>query len=238
MDRKALSQSVSKSSSFVGEKTMALPMPKYIAKLSISTAPITFEWDDANPSGAFSGEVPSLENKVAKLPKRVIAGLAVASAEWVVFRLSESGETSLPLQYIEAAWAAIVDWGYLVGTGLPSDVGWSGPRRGPLWKAIHHLRNLMVDAPKMRPIAYKVVSISNLAEYVLPDSKHFKKWRKVVLDRLLSLYPLDPNDKLGPAVPREAYDPDFDFKIEMTDDLIAKYLQSLDFPKNPYLKKT
>jgi hypothetical protein len=216
---------------------MPLSIPKYIAELSISTAPLTYEWDDANPSAAYADEVPSLENKIAKLPKRIIAGLAAASSEWVVFRLIESGETSLPLQYIEAAWAAIVDWAYLAGSGLPSDVAWSGPYRGPLWVAIDDLSDIMKDAQKMRPIAYSAVCISNLAEYVLPDAKPFKKWRKAVLDRLLALYPLDPNDKMGPPVPREAYDPNFDFKIEMANDFLARYIENLDFSANPYLKK-
>jgi hypothetical protein len=219
------------------EGEMALSIPAYMSTASFSQTPIKFEWNDVSPARAFGNENISLEKKIAALSIRAITGLAAAFDEWVVFRLAGRSDSSLPLYFIEAAWAAVVDWQYIGSTNIPPRDEWRGPERGPVRAGMLLLSKVLGKAPSLGLIDYDTVCISNLAEHVLPDTGEFRKWRKAVLDRLSKLYPVNPDDKLGAPIPREAYDPTFDFKIEMTDDLVGKYIQSLDFSKNPYLTK-
>jgi hypothetical protein len=43
-------------------------------------------------------------------------------------------------------------------------------------------------------------------------------------------------ERRGPFVVRETLDPSFDYKIEMTEKLVAAYLQAVDYQKNPLLR--
>jgi hypothetical protein len=216
---------------------MALPIPKYISGPVGSSASLEYEWNDAFPARAYADEVVPLENKIAKLQFRAVLGLAAAFGEWTVFRLAHLTDASLAVQYIEAIWASIVDWRYASGLEVPPRDRWKGQARGPLRATMFVLEEASTNARGSEPNAYDAVCLSNLAEHVLPDSKAFRNWRRTVLDRLLPLYPYSRKDELGPPVPREAYDPAFDFKVAMTKDLTTRYLKGLDFSKNPYLKK-
>jgi hypothetical protein len=80
------------------------------------------------------------------------------------------------------------------------------------------------------------VSLAFLTLHVVPDPKPFKDWRRFAIGRLATLYPLDKENRLGPPVPREALDPELDYKPEMAPQLLSKFLQSLDPSTNPYLR--
>jgi hypothetical protein len=77
--------------------------------------------------------------------------------------------------------------------------------------------------------------LDNLAQYVITDPAPYQMWRDRVIERLEALYPWSADDKLGEVVPREALDPDFDFRLEQTESLINRFLATLDYRSNPFL---
>ena len=74
------------------------------------------------------------------------------------------------------------------------------------------------------------------------EGKPFNLWLRWALDSLFKHYELlpednkDPHKRQGPCVPRQAVDPDFDFKPEMTNDLLSDFLHGLHHTKNHYLR--
>jgi hypothetical protein len=86
--------------------------------------------------------------------------------------------------------------------------------------------------------------MAQLARHVLPKTKQatFDKWVKVSLTRLSQLYPLrdgaetDPTVRQGIPVLQEIFDSAFEFRVEMTGDLLRDFLLSLDYSNNPYLR--
>ena len=140
----------------------------------------------------------------------------------------------MPHQYLEAAWAAVINDRYL-DPWEPPDEDWLGPIRGPLSIAMLIIKEAVMTAifefsPGIAP-SY----ISNLVGYVLKDRTPFLRWRELVLNRLKKFYPLNLEETLGEVVPREALDPDFNFSPEFTEKLINKFLGSLDYKTNPFL---
>jgi hypothetical protein len=78
--------------------------------------------------------------------------------------------------------------------------------------------------------------LAKLVIHVLGKPKPFKDWCELTLRRLVKLSPAKKQDMAGPPVPREALDPEFDFEEEMTNELLAKFLQTLDYKQNPFLR--
>ncbi|HEY7209434.1 MAG TPA: hypothetical protein VH477_04110, partial [Bryobacteraceae bacterium] len=77
--------------------------------------------------------------------------------------------------------------------------------------------------------------LSALTNYVMPRPEPYERWTKRILARLEGLYPRDPRDQLGDVVPREALDPDVDFRVEDTERLINRFLAGLDYRSSPFL---
>ena len=156
-----------------------------------------------------------------------------ATAEWILFRFEPLVDTSPLLDYLEAAWAQVVDFRY----GWLPELGdeWSGAVRGPIRYAIEKvIYCIQVSRDYVDP-SWRALWISRIAEHVLPDPTPYLSWQQWVMASLVRLYPLVPEDPLGEVVPRAAVDPNVAFRPEKTETLVNQFLSTLDHQSNRFL---
>src|SRR5262245_59832052 len=118
---------------------MTLSMPKYVADARIQDAIIQYPWDDWNEDKAEEPIDAILLARLKGLSQRAIIAYTIGTAEWIVFRFGSISDDPLPLQYLEAAWAMIVDLYYCRTTWddhTEESKGWDGPVRRPLAMSI------------------------------------------------------------------------------------------------------
>jgi len=77
--------------------------------------------------------------------------------------------------------------------------------------------------------------LMKLAKHVMPNSKPFQDWYKTILTRLVKQHPKTLADQDGSPVPRQACDPDFEYRAEDAPKLLSKFLKGLDPQKNKLL---
>jgi hypothetical protein len=143
----------------------------------------------------------------------------------------------MPTQYLEAAWAQIVDWRYgaLTWEERVNRGEWIGPVKGPIGTA---MLRVMYAIQQVRENAFpelRAAWITKLASYIMPDQAPNYRWREEALRRLALWYPRDPTETLGDVVPRQALDPDSGFNPEHAEALLNDFLASLNYEANPFL---
>lgn len=235
---------------------MALEMPPFVAKAGVADAPIKFKWADPWDCRF---EVPRLQNQIAPVYARSVMALTAGFAEWVVWRLKAGSTDPIFLQFIEAAWASVVERRYLnhiskayasrikkyfsiSENALQIDNLWTNddlqnPSRGPLFVAMRLLGEVADRTTPRGNGAMESVFLSNLVEQITNKSSAFKEWRRFAIKRLQDHYciKMEDEDLLGPPVPRQVLDPDFEYEPEMAPGLIKTFLESLDYSANPFL---
>lgn len=217
---------------------MALLIPHYIQEANIQDTTIRYEWDDWNEEQAEEPIDQEFLSRLKGISQRAVIAFTCGTAEWIVHRLEKFSVEQLPPQYIETAWAMIVDLRYchvVWDEYTQESDGWVGPIRRPIALAMIRVEYTFEAILEYGNPELSAAWITNLAQYLLPDPKQYLKWRESVMNRLESLYPMNPKEKLGEVVPREALDPDFDFKVELTEKLINEFLSGLDYRKNTFL---
>jgi hypothetical protein len=196
---------------------------------------IAYKWDDWNVEDAYEPLDENFTNRMAMLSYRANEAFTAGCVEWIIYRFGFLSNDSTPANYIEAAWAAMLDWRY-AKYFEPVDEEWHGPVRRVLEVAIVLMvevidRTESYDLPEISS-----ASISNLAKHVMSQSKSFEEWQEWAVERLTLFYPRDEEEPLGPVVPREALDPDIEFSPSDTPEYINRFLKSLDFRKNEFLE--
>jgi hypothetical protein len=151
----------------------------------------------------------------------------------MVYRFGSLSSDPLPLQYAEAAWAGSVDWRYAKYYEMRRD--WHGPVRGPLALAVAFMVDVLNRVNQQDLPEISAASIVNLGRHVIAKSEPFNQWFDWAIKRLEDLFPRDPEDPIGPAVPREALNPDLAFQVDQTEELINRFLTDLDIRSNPFL---
>lgn len=216
---------------------MTLVVPSYIQRAGISSNIIRFRWDDWDCRLADIPLDDALLARLREISQRANVAVTIASGEWIFHRFDLLSDDPTPWRCAEAAWAQILDWRYAVDWE-PEEEEWFGPVRGPLMMAMVWVVDAVEELEHDGDPAVSAACISKLATHVLPDDLPFRQWRELILARLETLYPLDPEERLGEVVPREALDPDFAFSLEMTKPLINRFLSGLSPEKNPLLNSS
>jgi len=215
--------------------TMKRTLPEYLAHSGVQDRALRYTWDDINPSAAYEPLDDALLDRLSRISQRANVAFAIACAEWVVHRLGAVAQDSTPSEYLEAAWAGIVDAAYTLYYE-PDLSEWEGPARMPLAVAMILVADCLVRMEDDDHPEFNSASLAGLAEHLLADAAPFRAWRETILTRLELLYPLESKDTRGSIVPREALDPDYDFRPEEAPKLITKFLQGLDFKRNAFLR--
>lgn len=217
---------------------MALTIPHYIEAAGIQDESIHYQWDD------WKKVVDPIDKdflaKLKGISQRANIGFTNGTAEWIVYRLATLYDNPLPLQYIDAAWAMMIDVRYCgaVWDDCTDSGTWTGPVQRPLVLTMFRIEYTFEAIQEYGNPEISGAWTNNLAKHIITDPAPYQKWYESIITRLEKLYPLDIDEKLGEVVPREALDPDFDFKPKSTEELINKFLAGLDYKTNPFLNST
>lgn len=209
--------------------------PKYIDDSKICDTSLRYVWDDWDLQSIFVPQSDEFHGRMAGLTHRSNIAFTIACAEWIVFRYEKLSDDIIPFHHLEASWAGQLDWRYMK-YWEPVNKEWLGPIRGALSLGIIFVNEVLMEAEQYEDPAMVSAEVSNLAVHIMTDTRNFNEWRSRVIARLETYFPLDEADPLGDVVPREAMDPDFDFRPEMTEKLVQVYLDKLTPGVNPILR--
>jgi hypothetical protein len=213
---------------------MALPIPRYLQVPGIQDATIHYTWDDWDVEASDMPLKRDLQARLNGISHRGIVAFTIGTAEWIIHRFGQLSDDPSPRQYLEAAWAQVVDFNYSDHSDVDS-AKWTGPVRGPMGVAIRRVKFAVQQADVSGDPAWRAGRASNLAEHVIAEPEPFRVWRQSILERFTRLYPIDPNEKLGEVVPWQALESREDFNPENTEALINQFLARLDWNTNPFL---
>ena len=200
---------------------------------------LRYQWDDWNVEQADSPIDKSLQARLDNLSYRSLIGYYLVSGEWIVSRLRPFLANSLPYEYLEAGWVMSIDWRY--GDDwelLEADSEWTGPVKGPVREAMKWISFSIQQSDEGGNVAWGAAHITKLTEYILPSHSAYVQWRERILPRLETLYPRDSHDRLGDVVPREAYDPEVDFKVDEGAFLVSQFLGRMQNTPNRFLNSS
>ncbi|MEY4563912.1 MAG: hypothetical protein RLZZ618_3189, partial [Pseudomonadota bacterium] len=209
-----------------------------IAAAQLAEPRIRYVWQDFEESGLYelTEKDEELAEKIDELPYRACLALTIAAAEWIVYRYDGLADIGMHLDFIEGAWAAVVDDRYL-RPWRPDEDECSGPVKGPLACALLIVQDAIESMVHEDDGGVPIVYMSRLAARVLPDKKAFLAWRNDAIARLMPRAPRDDDDTLGDVLPREFFDPAeviaSDADVEL---LVARFLATLDPDRNPSLQ--
>jgi hypothetical protein len=218
-----------------------LAIPGFIEEAGVLNSRDPDDWDDGEVPLWMYTEDERLAHRIDKTCGRGVAGLSAGFAEWIAWRFSKDCDDPVLFHYIEAVWAAVVDWHYIrpvddvAETPLPEV--WKGPVRGPLCTAFNLLEEIVRGRAHSSSAYLTSSCLSKLASHVLPDPEPYKVWRRQAIRRLSVLYPRNEDDELDPPIPRAALDTRIPYTPASADDLIRDYLHGLDFRENPFLSR-
>ena len=223
--------------------TIDVYTPTYIAKANIDSTDIRFKWDDWDVHKADRPADPIIVKRMDSLWFRAITAYTIACGEWVLHRFKDLYNDFLPFDYFEALWARNINPYYSV-MFRPIDDEWKGPIKRPIELAILIANDAFLNVYDNVSPSENASWMTNLALHVLPTTDKFIEWHNAVLDRLEHFYKadeqseddfFDEEDRLGPYVPREVFDPQFSFSINLADSLTQKFLNQLDPDQNPFV---
>ena len=155
---------------------MALPIPRHIAAANLDDAMIRYQWDDWNVEQAEEPIDKDFYKRLEGISQRANAALTIASAEWIVHRFAPFADVSLALQYVEAAWAQIVDFRYGSGPwdAYVDEGEWGGPVLRPIWTAMYRIQFALEVAKDDEAPELRAAWITRLAPYLMTIQRHTK----------------------------------------------------------------
>jgi len=219
-----------------------MKIPDSLLSTGVADEPIEYKWTVEIKDRIATTDAdtkPKLSSAVASMSVRAAFGFGIASAEWVIVRLSKHVNVDEPLQRIEAAWGATIDARY-ARFPMPRKPDKAADYRiaGPIYLAeavLMDMHNLYV-AGNAGVVYMDAVVLSMIAEHVCRKNAAFKKWTPDVLKRAAERYPkTDKSIAEQRPIARESFDT-IDGSNEMSAEIAqAQLLASFDPTLNPYL---
>src|ERR1019366_2092168 len=218
---------------------MTPQIPNYIHASHSQNNIVHYKWDDWNIERTEEPFDEVLYERLIRIGMRANVAFTIGTAEWIVYRYGLLIDDPLPANYLEAGWAQMIDWRYGAYYGwqdLTKEDEWRGPVRGPLGVTMSRVMYAIQQAEESGgDPSLRATWISSMAQYVIPFPDEYRSWREPILGRLERIYARDPSDPKGEVVPREAMDPEYEFRIEQTESLVNGFLAALDYSRNPFL---
>ena len=213
-----------------------LTIPSHVAAARLAVPTIRYVWRDWEEGRLYDTSAADelMLERLDDISYRGTLALTIACAEWVVYRYEGLSDIRMHLQYIEAAWASVVDDRYL-RPWEPTEEEFTGPILGPLACALLMVQEAMESTAQELDGGLPVAYISNLAARVLPKPSPFRAWRDETIERLLTQAPRDPADSLGDVVPREFFDEALSLAPQQVELLTRRFMEGLDPARNPNL---
>jgi hypothetical protein len=214
---------------------MYIDIPPYCAKASVDEEPIQFRWGNAQRDEVLLDQ-PQMMARLNAISYRGVLCFSIGVVEWIIWRLSRHLPDETPFQAVQAAWAGNTDWRYLKTLDVPD---WENeldePIGAPLTLAFNLLTEIFIQARRVKPLSQHAAPLLEIPIKIISNPEPYKEWRRFSIQRLTVLCPMRPEDRLGPPVPREALDPEFNYLPEMAKQLLTAFLRTCDYRKNPYL---
>lgn len=224
-----------------------LTRPHWIEMSDQERRNLRFIWDDTRALLDFTGDAAPVLRAAMKMSLRARMVLSMGLYEWIVWRFEGLHERAEPLQIAQTGWCATVDPRYMLFFELVREE-WRGPVEGPLWCAATWLQPAMSQGHLFPRGVYDALSfLTRLGLHVLPNIYRFQAWLQVVLDRLVQMYPLTPDNlfedlfdrrvsqRLGPLIGRNVLDPDKEPDVQEGVNFLAQTLRIARDTRNPFL---
>ncbi len=231
-----------------------LTIPSYIEKTGIQGKPVRYKWESGGGSQYYDRISVKIKQPMQDMSPRALLALSAGISEWILWRLHNFTTFPDPYQFVEAIWAGVVDFRYAVSDwSTTSHLDLLTPELEPQIDMALLLSEALRDTENRSNRGDTGCYLAFLSQHIVGNNKDYKTWLKFCFSRLNKLYPKNPetrkyhlaashtvedkeNYDWGVPVPREALDPDFDFKPEMAEELINNYLQKLDYTTNRFLR--
>jgi len=224
-----------------------LMVPKHIHEAGITTRVLLYPWDEWNVRSHYMFEDADQFTRLDGLTDKANTALAIATGEWICERFKTLDDDPRPLQFLEAAWAAVVHSAYCEFT-VTDDDEWRGPVRAPLALTISIINDALFCLNDNPDLAFRSCWMFNLAKHVLPDTTIFEEWFEACVKRLEAFHDVardvsEEEEDLfaeypwqGSSIPREAFEPDFSYQPDLAPQLLDRFLKALRPDQNPYLR--
>jgi hypothetical protein len=223
--------------------------PDYIKAAEVISAPIEYEWDSDLGLEFYAAKDQNIRlyRAIDASNFKAKTALATAVTEWIVWRLEGHADVRDAHRRIEAAWASVVHPLYakdlFVKLTKNDD---TAPVEAPLELALCLLGKIEGRyADGNIYLAAPIVNLSMLAQHLMPNEKDFSNWLSATLRRMAKVFPRGGEydresgkyDASGEKpVPREFFDPSFDYSEAAATAAWRVFLESLDPKDNPYLR--
>jgi hypothetical protein len=222
---------------------MALRQNQRRRSASMNQQPLDLAWNYKSLWDNFGEHNAKLERRILGISDRGGVALAAGFAEWIARTLRPHSNDPILVRYIEAVWVGIVDWTYLDPRANPEDrLKWNKAKdlaQSVLYAAAIALGEIVNVAIDEEPVAGFVVTFAGLVERVLPNPRPFREWQRSTIARLLEITPApedEDEDSCGEPMPPEVLKPTFLFTRKKADARIDRFLRSVDYMRNPYLR--
>jgi hypothetical protein len=234
--------------------------PSYVVKSGALELPLKFPWDgEGMHYGPSQGT--KLHDALDRLTARGLAVLAALAEEWLTWRLHKGVDAERILHHVDAVLAWAIDRYYLDQSSLKGSIPKDTPVNQALGDGVWMVRQVAEDDQWDHPIlprADRVYALINITKQTMPDKekKAFMAWVTWATETGAKLDPrpkkrmpafrdFESNDAYRTAVwpyfgtkalPREAFDPESEYKPEQREELLNRFLAGLDWKKNPFLR--
>jgi hypothetical protein len=210
--------------------------PPHIAVADLPHMPVAYRWDNTIEEEMMFFQM-NIAHRMAEMSDRAALAFSLGALEWTLWRLRPELPGDDVFQFLDAAWAALVDWRYLKSFDLPEwEPAFERPVGGPLWESFEVLEQSFFAARNSQPFMHNPVIISKIALYVCGRPDAFKTWRRSITSRLVGMYPIDRAAPAGRPVPRSLLNPGYVPSPEMDNKHIADYLTGLNWQTNRFLR--
>lgn len=205
---------------------------------TITDSSIRYLWDDWNVERAEEPIDEAFYQRLVGLSLRANVAFAIGTSLWLLKRFEKLVDRSLPSHYLDAAVAQSIDWRYGSYQGWDERTDnsqWSGPVKGPIGTAMVRVSYAIQEAFERGNPSLRCAWLTNLTQYVTPNREPYLSWRDQVVARYTMLYPRNPSEPLGEAVPIESLDLTYPFQATQTEALMNQFLARLDYGQNQFL---
>lgn len=231
--------------------------PKYLEAAGVLGLSNDFPWKGEGAHYGPSQGTP-LHDALGKIDACAITTVAALVTEWLIWRFRTAIDAERYLDYVDAVLAWEIDLRYRDTSAMgpiPKDTAVDQVFRDAIWMLDKISKDSIWEYPEVN--VHSTASLISIAKQTLPakPKKAFSAWLDTILPIAAKLAPypdkerpnyLDFPDReefkaalrpyFGKALPREALDPDFHYGPEQREELLSKFLQGLDWHKNPFLR--
>lgn len=232
--------------------------PSYIVQSGILDLPLEFPWKgEGMHFGASQGT--KLHAALGQMTTCAQVTVTALLEEWLVWRFQKAVDVSRFLHHVDSVLAWTIDRRYRDDSSLKGSIPNDTPVNQALGDGVWGVRLAAADSLWDFPnlTEDKTAALVSIIKQTLPDKpkKAFSAWVQRTVETAAKLAPWpskhwpERNEFesqaayreaaapfFGQAIPREALEPDSGYKPEQRQEALGRFLASLDWNANPFLR--